>query len=133
VSAALDLLPQRTVVRRKHEEETLQKAVMAYLRLAVPDGVAWHTPNGGQRHAKAAARLKGAGVLAGFPDVALLWRSKLYLIELKAPHGVASSAQRRLWPALIAAGAEVMLCRSLAHVEASLREAGVRLGASVAG
>lgn len=129
MSAALDLLPQRSVVRRRHDEETLQRAVMAYLRLAVPDGVAWHTPNGGQRHAKAAARLKGAGVLAGFPDVALLWRSKLYLIELKTPNGRASAVQVRLWRLLVAAGAEVMLARSIEQVACLLEEAGVRLRA----
>jgi hypothetical protein len=118
---------------RRNDEELLHRTVLAYLRLALPvDAVAWHTPNGGMRSLKVAQRLKGLGVLAGFPDLAICWRGRLILIELKTDKGVVSQAQRETHRVLLYCGAEVMTCRSEVEVEAQLREMGVPLRASVA-
>jgi hypothetical protein len=131
VSAALDLLPQRTVVRR-HVEDDLQRDVCKFLALALPpDACFMHIPNGGLRSKKAAARLAGLGVLRGAPDLLVVHRGRAAFIELKAPKGTQSPAQRSVARKLIYCGAEVMLCRSLGQVEASLRECGVPLRASV--
>jgi hypothetical protein len=125
------MLPQRSVVRRRHEEETLQRAVIAYLRLALPhDGVAYAVPNGGLRSKKVAARLNGTGLVAGIPDIAVVYRGRALFIELKTRTGVVSAAQRETMHKLIYAGADVMLCRSVPDVEAALRECGVPLSAT---
>jgi hypothetical protein len=84
------------------------------------------------RSLKVAQRLKGLGVLAGFPDLAICWRGRLICIELKTDKGVVSVAQRETHRVLLYCGAEVMTCRSEVEVEAQLREMGVPLRASVA-
>jgi hypothetical protein len=133
VSAVLDMLPQRSVVRRRHEEDDLQRSIVAYLRLALPpDGMVFAIPNGGLRSEKVAARLKGTGTLAGMPDLCVIYRSRAYFIELKTRTGVVSAAQRATMRKLIYCGADVMLCRSVDDVERSVRECGVPLRASVA-
>jgi hypothetical protein len=125
------LLPERRPVRR-HDEDDLQRATVTYLRLAAPDAVVWHTPNGGLRSPKVAARLKGLGVLAGFPDLAVWHRGNLYLLELKAARGVLSVAQRETQRRLTYNGAAVVTCKTLEGVECSLRELGLPLRGSVA-
>ena len=53
-------------------------------------------------------------------------------MELKAPRGVVSEAQRDMARRLHYAGGVVMLCRSVEDVEAQLREACVPLRGRVA-
>lgn len=125
------LLPEAP--RRRHVEDDLQKSVFAYLARALPDeGTAYAIPNGGKRHAREAARMKGLGVVAGMPDIGICYRGRAMFVELKAPRGVVSAAQRETIRKLTYCGAPVMLCRSVEDVEAALREACVPLRASVA-
>lgn len=63
-------------VVRRHTEDTQQALLFRWLRLVKWKGSplarwAWHTPNGGFRNAREAARLKLMGVKAGVPDVQL--------------------------------------------------------------
>ena len=117
--------------RRRHLEDDLQRAIIQYLDLALgPDGVAYAIPNGGKRHAREAARVKGLGVKAGIPDIGICYRGRALYIELKAPRGVMSPAQRQMQQRLNYAGGEVMLCRSVEDAERALRECGVHLRAS---
>jgi hypothetical protein len=127
------LLPAASPLVRRHEEDDLQRAVMRFLDVALPaDAVAFAIPNGGKRHAREAARMKGLGVRAGVPDLCVVAAGRPILIELKTKHGVVSAAQREMQRRLIYAGAAVCLCRSVAEVEASLLEAAVHLRARVA-
>jgi hypothetical protein len=115
---------------RRHEEESTHRAVWRYLQLALPpDAVAYHPANGGKRHRKAAAKMSGLGVVAGVPDLAIVWRGRALFIELKAAKGVVSAEQKQMHRRLIFAGAEVMLARSVGQVEEALREIGVPLRA----
>lgn len=60
----------------RHPEDDLQRAVVQYLDVALPaDAVAYAVPNGGKRSRTEAARLKGLGVRAGVPDLAIVWRA----------------------------------------------------------
>lgn len=114
--------------KRRHDEDDLQRAVMQFLAVALPaDGVAYAVPNGGMRSAREAARMKGLGVRAGIPDIAIVCRGKAAFIELKAPRGVQSQTQRNMANKLIYCGAAVCLCRSVDDVERSLREACIPL------
>jgi len=120
-------------VVRKRDEETLQRSVMEFLRLALPaDGVAFAIPNGGMRSPREAARMKGMGVTAGVADLLVVFRGRAIFIELKAKAGVMSAAQKEMTRRLVYCGAAVCLCRSVEEVEQSLREACVPLRASVA-
>jgi hypothetical protein len=115
-------------VPRRHDEDDLQRAVVQYLRWSLPsDATAWHIPNGGQRHSKAAARLVGLGLVAGMPDLELLYRGHSIFLELKTKLGHASSVQRQQHRKLQYCGADVLVCRSLDAVETCLRELGVPL------
>jgi hypothetical protein len=129
--ATSSLLPEPA--RRRHEEDDLQRTVVEYLDLALPpDGVVFAIPNGGLRHKKLAARLKGLGVKAGVPDLEVIWRGRSYFVELKAHRGVMSPAQRSMAQRLVYCGAPVCCCRSGPEVEAALREQGVPLRARFA-
>jgi hypothetical protein len=123
------LVPERGV-RRRHPEDDLQRQVMAFLDVALPaEAVAFAVPNGGKRHAREAARMKGLGVKAGVPDLCVVYRGRAAFLELKAKRGVMSPAQKAMQKRLIYAGADVCLCKSVAEVEASLLEAAIPLRA----
>lgn len=125
------LLPER--VRRRHDEDDLQRAVVKFLRWSLPDNATFfHIPNGGQRHKRAAARLVGLGVRAGMPDLAIIADGRPLFIELKADAGRVSPAQMQMAMKLIYCGAEVLVCRSVEDVEHALSEAGVCLRGRVA-
>lgn len=60
--------------RRAQAEDELQRAIVNWLRYALrPDVRFCHVPNGGKRRRIEAARLKGLGVEAGWPDLSLAW------------------------------------------------------------
>ena len=118
---------------RRHEEDSLQRAVMQFLNVALPpDGVAFAVPNGGKRHAREAARMRGMGVKAGIPDIAICLRGRALFIELKAKRGIQSVAQREMQQKLEYCGAVVCLARSVEEVEAALRRWAVPLRARAA-
>jgi len=122
----------RQIVRRRHDHDDLQAAVMEYLTWALPhDAVAHHSPNEGKRSLRAQRELKRGGTKKGWPDIEIIWRGKPVFIELKTRGDYLSAAQKELTKRLIYCGADVMACRSIAEVEASLREIGLPLRASV--
>ena len=113
---------------RRHVEDDLQKQVMEFLDWALPpEGIAYAVPNGGLRSRRVAARLKGTGVKAGIPDIAIVYRGKSFFVELKAGRGIQSAAQREMADKLNYCGACVLLCRRIEDVEAGLLEACIPL------
>lgn len=110
-------------------EAELHRAVAKYLAHALPLRCVWTTVGHGGGGRVRGAHLKAAGVRAGWPDVQLCWDGRLLCVELKAPKGRVSDAQRACHDDLIAAGAGVAVCRSIADVEAALREWGIPLRA----
>ena len=129
--ATATLLPERAP--RRHLEDDLQRAVMQFLDWALgARGVAYAIPNGGKRHAREAARMKGLGVKPGVPDIGICFEGRSLFVELKAPRGVMSDAQKDMTRRLHYAGGVVMLCRSVEDVEAQLREACIPLRGRVA-
>jgi hypothetical protein len=70
-------------------------------------------PNGGRRDAVTGARLKAEGVKAGVPDLLLPWPAGGWhglFIELKAPGGRVTVAQKRWIEWLRAAGYRAEVC-----------------------
>jgi hypothetical protein len=127
------LLPDLPLAVRQHEERSLQETVMQFLDLALPpDAVAHHSPGEGKRTRRAQGELKRSGYKAGWPDIEIVWRNHSNIfIELKSARGVMSDAQRHTQRRLTYCGCVVLMCRTLACVETSLRELGVPLRASV--
>lgn len=115
-------------------EEKLQRAVA---RVLDASGLLWcHVPNGGQRNAIVAAKLKGQGVKPGVPDIlvfdgilfghpltGLAEAYKGLAIELKnGKAGRISPAQHEWMDAMLDRGWRVEVCRSLDEVLDLLRE-----------
>lgn len=77
-------------------ELALQKFAVTLLRFNAAPGVIWfHPPNGEARSARTGAKLKAMGVKAGVPDLVVVRPGGIvYFLELKAPKGSLSPAQR---------------------------------------
>lgn len=111
---------------KQYPEEALQKAVVQFFGkpvYALPaDAVFWATANQrGTRKMWENQLLKAMGVLPGFPDLAILWRGQLYLIECKAPGGALSPVQKALHVRLGLAGAKIWVCFSFEQVVERLK------------
>lgn len=70
-------------------------------------------PNGGKRNKIEATQLKASGVVAGIPDLVLVWAGRAYGFELKSPKGVTSDAQIEVHSAWADQRATVYLIRDL--------------------
>ncbi|MCL1936854.1 MAG: VRR-NUC domain-containing protein [Candidatus Azobacteroides sp.] len=71
---------------RKHPEDSLQTACVKWFRLQYPNHLIHHSPNGGYRNIREAARFKEMGTISGFPDLFIPVESKEYnglFVELK--------------------------------------------------
>lgn len=117
----------RVAVLAGPSEDTIQAQVIrwANLQASVYPELArlFHVPNGGQRHAAVAAKLKGQGVKPGVPDLCLpvprfgcpgLW------IEMKTADGRVSTNQKDWIAYLKGAGYRVEVCRSFEEARSAL-------------
>ena len=59
-------------------------------------GLIFHVPNGGARNKIEGMQLKASGVIAGIPDIILLWQGKAYGFEFKTLTGHLSPAQEKI-------------------------------------
>lgn len=122
-------LPRR---RDPNAEAREQAAAVSWIRTVAPDLIVFHPPNGGLRGKAEAARLKWLGTVAGIPDLVVLGRDgKAWLIEMKAPGGSLSAAQRDMCDRLAALRVPYAICRSIddvrrafAHWKIPTRESG---------
>jgi hypothetical protein len=84
--------PNRPKAPRAAPEAAIQRAIIDRLRW---HGVlVMHVPNAGKRSAIAGRRLKGEGMRPGWPDLACYQHGRHALLEVKAPKGRVSEAQR---------------------------------------
>lgn len=101
--------------KRDNAEERLQKAVWQHvIDRGTKDTIIFHVPNGGQRKASVAGRLKGMGLLPGVADFActLADGSSAYL-ELKVQGGRQSEDQLAFQARCDRIGAPYIVCYSL--------------------
>lgn len=141
----------------KRDEEKLQRALVAYLRAALPrPWLVFHPANGGGRSKAEAGILKAMGVLAGMPDLLVVGPRtaipldspvgnatlpRLIALELKAPPkplkrgGVSkakpnvSDAQRDVIASLAACGVPTLIVRDVDEALRALTQLGVPLKA----
>jgi len=91
--------------RRAQPEQQIQRALCDHLRLRAKRGVLWlHPANGGLRNPREAARFKRIGVLPGASDLLLWHEGNAFALELKAPGGRLSDAQKQFLAAFNEAG-----------------------------
>jgi hypothetical protein len=95
-------------MKRRRPEDAIRRAVFQHLAARSTRGVfAFHLPNGGWRSPIEAAVLRGLGIVPGIPDLILKQGGETFALEIKAPGGRLSSAQRETHDRLRAAGATV--------------------------
>lgn len=70
-------------------------------------------PNGGARDVREGQKFKATGLVAGEPDLVLVWSGKAYGFELKAETGYLSPAQVIVHHAWQSQGAPVHVIRSV--------------------
>jgi hypothetical protein len=119
--------------RRAQPEAAIQRAIVAHYRTRAAPGVfMFAVPNGGRRAPAEAAILHGLGVTAGVPDLIWIREGQVYGLELKAPGGRPSPAQRATMARMERAGAFCAICEGLDRALAVLEAWGLLRGASVA-
>lgn len=109
-------------------EDQLQKQVMHYLDLTLPKppkAFAFHCPNGGQRNAIVAAKLKAMGVKRGVSDVLILHGGKLHAIELKVGTNGTTDDQEAFLDIVAENGGNTATCRSLDEVIGTVKAWGL--------
>lgn len=108
-------------------EQVLQQNVVAFLGVAYPGLLWWHTPNGGARSKAEAGILKSMGVRAGVADLCfVLPGARIAFIELKSAKGSASPAQKTFRADCEMQGVPYAICTSLAEVEGTLAAWGLK-------
>ena len=123
------VVPFQLTSQKRHEEDSIHKAVTNFLSWSLPREACWFPiPNGGWRWRSEAERMKGLGQCrAGVPDLCVVYEGHAMFFELKTERGVLSPTQRQMHQKLSDAGADVYVARRLEDVQSVLLEAGVRL------
>lgn len=101
----------------KHLEDNLQRSCIRWFDYRYPKLrlLLHHSPNGGRRDEREAARFKAMGVRAGFPDLILLVPNGEYPflgIELKTAKGRQSEHQKEYEAEFGYIGAKYVVVRS---------------------
>lgn len=109
-------------------EHNLQVACVNWFRMQYPHArhLLFAIPNGGQRNAVVAARMKAEGVLAGVPDLLLAAPSNgahgLFIEMKNGRAGRVSEEQGRMIAGLQAQGYRVEVCRSFEDFVETVRD-----------
>lgn len=102
-------------------EKNMQIMVVNWLRDALPDVLTVHIPNGGRRSRKEGADFKRMGVLAGMPDLMLLWDGGIGFIEMKSQKGNLQPNQQAMLDRLAMLGGKIAVCKSVKEAEAVVK------------
>jgi hypothetical protein len=102
--------------RPSDNEHRIQCACIKLFRYLYPHYIIYAIPNGGQRNAIVAAKLKAEGVLAGIPDIHIpMARNGYHSLYIEMKNGKAgrlSDAQKEMHTRLQDYGNKVAVCRN---------------------
>lgn len=116
--------------KRAQPEARIQKAIVVLLRTIMPGAIihaSGHEQRGhGAAWARRQAMLTEMGALAGFPDLIVMAEGKIAFLEVKAPGGSLSPAQRLFRDRAAAHGFPWALVRSADDALAAIEAAGFR-------
>lgn len=115
--------------RMRDAEGPIHRSVTQYLRRSLPTGwIVSHVANK-PRSAKQGAREKAMGALAGWPDLQILGPGpggpSCWFMEIKAPGGRLSDAQREVSDRLVDAGFPVRVIRSVEDARKAVSDWGL--------
>ena len=109
-------------------ERHLQYAAADYFRTVLDSSVLWfHPMNEGKRGYRGQADFVRGGALPGLSDFVLIWGGKVGFIELKAPKGRLSPAQKDFRERCAALGHYWVVIRDLDTLRAVLDAWGIPL------
>jgi hypothetical protein len=104
-------------VTRRDVEGPIHRAVMDYLRVALPGAVIHHSANefglSGPNVARQIAKNRHNGMLVGFPDLMVLWHGNFWAFEVKAPKGKPTDAQVAVGASIERMGGKWAVVRSV--------------------
>lgn len=112
-------------------EAPVQRAIVAYLRTALPNAVIHHARGEinkrGADIARELAQAKSLGAVKGFPDLVVILPAHLgvLFLEVKPDGGYASDAQKAMHGKLAELGYRVAVVRSIDDVRERLAEWGI--------
>lgn len=82
------------IIKRKHEEHSIQAALVMNVRNTARDDVIWHSiPNAAKRGYGTVNALQAEGMIAGVPDLLFVIDGLAHYLEMKKPGGSLSIAQ----------------------------------------
>lgn len=106
-------------------EGPVHRAILAYLRSALPGAVIHHSPNETKWRSKRAMqtvqKAKRMGTLVGFPDLLVIWCGSVWAIEVKAPGSNPTPEQRAVGADIEAMGGRWGVARSVDEAEALVK------------
>jgi hypothetical protein len=108
-------------------EATIQKQLVDYLdAVLLPSHRVFAVPNGSRRTASGRAANGVPGLRNGVTDLAIVGLGKVYMVEVKAPHGTLSDAQEEWRDWCMTRGLVPWACvRSLDDLIAALSHWGI--------
>jgi hypothetical protein len=108
-------------------EHPLQKQIADVLRIEIAppgkvskSGVVWWSADIADYGGSVPGVRVGRGLIAGVPDVFVLWRGLAHFLEIKTEAGELSPAQQSVGTALLVAGGRIGVARDAAEVLACL-------------
>lgn len=112
---------------KRNVEQAFQIALIRDLRriLPSPECFITHFPAGENTNLMRGMYLKSMGLVAGFPDLLIIYRGIAFGLEIKAPKGKVTETQRDTHAALGRAGMDVRVVRSLDEAMAALAAFGI--------
>lgn len=122
----LNSVNTKTRAGRVNRELPIHKAILAHLRLVLPEGtIIHHSPNSiglsGKLIMRQIAHNEAMGTVKGFPDLlCLLPGPRVWMFEVKAPGNYPDNDQRALHDDLRTLGCRVAVVRDALEVDAAI-------------
>ena len=93
-------------------EDAEQEQFVSWFRIEYPNLIIFSVPNGGSRNELEGAKLKRTGLLAGIPDLIVLFPDKtIIFIEMKRRvGGKLTPSQKKIFPIIELFGFTILLC-----------------------
>jgi hypothetical protein len=112
-------------VKRIDRENPIQRAIVDYLRVAIPGNpIIHHSPNeiglSGANVARQISKAKFNGMLPGFPDLILICHAGVAFFEVKAEGNGLTPAQQAVHLDLKRMGHRIAVVRSIVDVQEAL-------------
>mgnify|MGYP003146495388 CR=1 FL=1 len=106
-------MPRKKRTKRKEPELVLQTEIVSYIRTILKDKVMLTAfPSGGGGMIRG-GKLKRAGLVAGWPDLQLVFKGRYYGLEIKTPIGILSPMQKKIHKQLVSNNCKVAVARSV--------------------